>query len=290
MCMNLEQKTFKQMTEEEKAKNKEYADFLEKFEEKHTSDDCFTPENIYEVVADYVSEKFGVSRDAFVRPFYPGGDYENFNYPSDCVVVDNPPFSILSKICRFYQQNNIKFFIFANGLTVLGLCSKYDISAVCVGATFTYKNGAGINTSFATNLFDTTCIMSEPKLYAALEKANKENLAKIKKHVSKYDYPAHVITAARLNHLSLYGESLCINLENCKFIRKLDAQKEDKKAIFGAGFLLSDLDAHAQAQAQARAQAQLRAQEQNKIVYKLSDREREIVEELNKNFTKPIDK
>ena len=282
MCMNLEQKTFKQMTEEEKAANKEYADFLEKFEEKHTSDDCFTPSNIYEVVADYVAEKFGVSRDNFVRPFYPGGDYEHFDYPSDCVVVDNPPFSIMSKICRFYHQNNIKFFLFANGLTVLELCSKYDISAVCVGVTFTYKNGAGINTSFMTNMFDVPCAMSEPQLYAALEKANEENLAKIKKRVPRYGYPAHIVTAARLNHLSLYGESLCINLENCKFIRKLDAQKEDKKSIFGAGFLLSDTDARAQEQAQARAN--------EKIIYKLSDAEREIVEELNKNFTKPIDK
>ena len=278
--MNLEQKTFKQMTEEEKAANKDYAEFLEKFEEKHTSDDCFTPANVYEVVADYVAEKFEVSRDNFVRPFYPGGDYEHFDYPPDCVVVDNPPFSILSKICRFYQQNNIKFFLFANGLTVLGLCSKYDVSAVCVGATVTYKNGAGISTSFVTNMFDTPCIMSEPRLYAELEKANEENLAKIRKHVPKYDYPAHVITSARLNYLSLHGESLCINLENAKFIRKLDAQKEIKKDIFGTGFLLSDTDAQAQAQAQA----------QDKIVYNLSDREREIVEELNKNFTKPIDK
>ena len=109
--MNLEQKTYNEMTEEEKAANKDYAEFLEKFEEKHTSDDCFTPENIYEVVANYVSEKFEVFRDNFVRPFYPGGDYEHFDYPPGCVVVDNPPFSILSKICRFYQQNNIKFFL-----------------------------------------------------------------------------------------------------------------------------------------------------------------------------------
>ena len=65
--MNLEQKTFKQMTEEEKAANKEYATFLEKFEEKHTSDDCFTPENVYEVVANYVAEKFGVSRSETLR-------------------------------------------------------------------------------------------------------------------------------------------------------------------------------------------------------------------------------
>lgn len=185
MCMNLEQKTFKQMTEGEKAKNKEYADFLEKFEEKHTSDDCFTPANIYEVVANYVAEKFGVSRDNFVRPFYPGGDYEHFDYPADCVVVDNPPFSIFSKICQFYKQNNIKFFLFAPGLTIMSTSAKYNISAVCVGTTITYNNGAGIGTSFVTNMFETPCIMSEPQLCANLKKSQRREPGKNQKACTK---------------------------------------------------------------------------------------------------------
>lgn len=40
-----------------------------------------------------------------VRPFWPGGDYEDFDYPTGCVVIDNPPFSILSKIVRFYEDH-----------------------------------------------------------------------------------------------------------------------------------------------------------------------------------------
>ena len=86
--MDLNQKTLKEMTEEEKAANPEYSDFLNKFEDKHTTDDCFTPSNIYDVVADYVADTYKVDACNFVRPFYPGGDYEHYDYPDDCVVVD----------------------------------------------------------------------------------------------------------------------------------------------------------------------------------------------------------
>ncbi|MFR0556541.1 hypothetical protein [Pseudoscardovia radai] len=48
-----------------------------------------------------------------VRPFWPGTDYERAQYPDGCVVVDNPPFSILAKIIRFYQAHGIRFFLFA---------------------------------------------------------------------------------------------------------------------------------------------------------------------------------
>ncbi len=57
----------------------------------------------------------------FVRPFYPGGDYEKYNYMSDNIVVDNPPFSILAQIVKWYQSQGIKFFLFAPGLTIIGL-------------------------------------------------------------------------------------------------------------------------------------------------------------------------
>lgn len=44
-----------------------------------------------------------------VRPFYPGGDYINFDYPADCVVIDNPPFSILAQIVAFYAKRGIDY-------------------------------------------------------------------------------------------------------------------------------------------------------------------------------------
>lgn len=52
----------------------DYDGFVEKFKPKKTTDDV-----------------------PIVRPFYPGGDYENYDYPEGCVVVDNPPFSIFAK-------------------------------------------------------------------------------------------------------------------------------------------------------------------------------------------------
>ena len=53
--------------------NEEYNEFLKKFEQKKTTDDCYTPEVVYEAVADWVSEEYGEDRKNFVRPFYPGG-------------------------------------------------------------------------------------------------------------------------------------------------------------------------------------------------------------------------
>lgn len=98
-------------------KTENYEEFIEKFKPKKTSDDCYTPDNVYNAVADFVSEKYNVDKLTFCRPFYPGGDYEHYDYKGK-IVVDNPPFSIISKICTFYSENNIKFFLFAPSLTL----------------------------------------------------------------------------------------------------------------------------------------------------------------------------
>ena len=66
----------------------DYDGFVEKFKPKRTTDDCMTPPEIYEVVASYVEERFGVERSRFVRPFWPGGDCEAFDYPDGCVFVE----------------------------------------------------------------------------------------------------------------------------------------------------------------------------------------------------------
>lgn len=112
-----------EMTED----NDEYLEFLDKFERKKTTDDCYTPENIYEVVANYVSEHYGCDKRNFVRPFYPGGDYQNEKYSPQSIVVDNPPFSIISKICQWYQERGIKFFLFAPTLTCMNIKSAQKI-------------------------------------------------------------------------------------------------------------------------------------------------------------------
>ena len=90
----------------------EYKKFVDKFKPEKTTDDCYTPPNIYEAVKDYVIDKYNLQGLKVLRPFYPGGNYEAEEYPEDCVVIDNPPFSILSKIYDFYLKRNIRFFCF----------------------------------------------------------------------------------------------------------------------------------------------------------------------------------
>jgi hypothetical protein len=61
--------------------DEEYQAFLEKFEPKKTTDDCFTPPKVYAAVVKYVEKMYGVKERDIVRPFYPGGDYQNEKYP-----------------------------------------------------------------------------------------------------------------------------------------------------------------------------------------------------------------
>ena len=74
----------------------EYDEFVEKFKPKKTTDDCYTPPEVYEVIKDWACAEYGIDPSKVVRPFYLGGDYESFDYGGGKVVVDNPPFSILS--------------------------------------------------------------------------------------------------------------------------------------------------------------------------------------------------
>lgn len=67
-------------------KEKSYEEFVEKFKPKKTTDDCYTPPGIYAVVRDWACKEYGIDPDKIVRPFYPGGDYEHYDYPEGAVV------------------------------------------------------------------------------------------------------------------------------------------------------------------------------------------------------------
>lgn len=214
-----------------------YEDFVEKFKPKKTTDDCYTPIPVYEAVAKYVEEKYKISRNCFLRPFYPGGDYEAEEYPDGCAVVDNPPFSILSKIINFYAYKNIKYFLFAPALTLFSGVRKGhpNVCYIACQAPIIYENGANVLTSFITNM-EAPGLKSEPNLRRKLMEANKRE----SKQQATYIYPNSVITAADLGYLSVHGISITIPAKECLFIRGLDSQRNDKKAIFGGGFLLSE--------------------------------------------------
>ena len=51
----------------------EYQEFVKKFEQAKTTDDCYTPDGVYDAVADWVAKEYKLDRKKFVRPFFPGG-------------------------------------------------------------------------------------------------------------------------------------------------------------------------------------------------------------------------
>ena len=260
----------------------EYQEFLQKFETKKTTDDCYTPPNVYEVVADYVADHYKVKKVDFVRPFYPGGDYQKEKYHPSSVVVDNPPFSIISEICRWYDDRGIKFFMFAPTLTILGIRSAQK---VVVGNSIVYENGASVTTSFVTNM-DEYEIRSAPDLYERLEEANKANLRAMKKELPTYYYPLECVRQTDIAKLSKYGQFYGVRKESCRRISELDAQKEYKKGIFGSGYLISERAAAERAAAERaaaeRAAAERAAAERAAATtWELSDREKEIIKSLN---------
>ena len=288
--------------------NGEYNDFLDKFEAKKTTDDCYTPDLVYDSVLDWVRNEYNISDEAqIVRPFYPNGDYEHENYPEGCIVVDNPPFSILTEIVRFFCSKGISFFIFAPTLTLFNCACDCDICYIATDYSVTYDNGAKVNTSFVTNMEHKYIVRTAPELYNQMRLADKEN-SETKPMEIKYSYPSQLITAAKIAGLSKYGADLNLKKSQVARVSKLDNQAKYGKAIFGSGFLVSHeaADAYAAAvieseggKAAARrardSERRMKALETAKalgdgvevepdgsVVWRLSERELAIVEGLGK--------
>ena len=247
--------------------NAEYDAFTEKFKPKKTTDDCYTPPNIYAVVADWVAQEYGLDKDKFLRPFKPNGDYESETYPNGWTVVDNPPFSIMKSICTFYNERDIDFFLFCPALTPPNVDG---VTIIATGSDITYENGASVSTSFVTNMQPDIVLRSAPELYKAIEEVNKINLFLAHRHVPKYEYPDHVITAAIAQKYSKRGVEYAVQRKDAVKIKSLDAQKTVGKAIFGYGWLLSDRAAADRAAAD-------RAAADPATVWKLSEREKALV-------------
>ncbi len=107
--------------------SKEYRDtetFLKLKVPKVPSDECYTKKEDMEEIHNYFIKNFNIKKKQIVCPFFPGGDYKSVDYKGK-VVIDNPPFSIISNILDFYYINNVKFVLFGNVLTILNRISKY---------------------------------------------------------------------------------------------------------------------------------------------------------------------
>ena len=244
----------------------EYQAFTDKFKPKLTTDDCYTPDNIYEVVRSWVFDHYDLPEDTpVVRPFWPGGDYQAEEYPDGCVVIDNPPFSILGEIEAYYLDAGIRFFLFAPGTC---LFKSYDgLKYIIADTQILYHNGAKVNTSFVTNLGE-YLIETAPDLTEAVKAVNKINLRAEKKELPKYTYPMEIVTAARCKWYAAHGTDFRVRPEEAVFVRTMDNMAG--KNIFGAGFLVGPRAAAERAAAE-RAAA---------YVWELSPREREISNRL----------
>jgi len=262
----------------------DYEGFVDKFEVKKTTDDCYTPPEIYNIVLEYVSKNYNLEGKEIVRPFFPGGDYEAIEYKENSVVIDNPPFSIITKISRFYIEKNIPFFLFAPHLTLFS--PDIDCTHIVVGGAVTYENKATVKTSFLSNMMGNAKVIGCPELYEKIKDFNDSN----KVRLPKYEYPLNVLTVSHVSWCVERGIPIVMNKNEVVHIRELDSQKVHKKTLFGSGFLISEKAAAEKAAAEKAAAEKAAAEKaaaekaaaekENIIIWELSDRELEIIKNL----------
>lgn len=288
----------KSLTIQEK-RDKEYAEFLAKFDTNapKTSDDCYTPRVIYDAVLEWVAREYNINLDTtpIIRPFYPSGNYQAETYPANCIVVDNPPFSILTQIIDFYLLKGIRFFLFAPALTLgNSVHTRYGVTAVVAKITIVYENGAQVATSFVTNLDDPEIIMrTAPQLWRVLKAAHDISLQQRKQTKAKRAknpndtraLPPQVIHSAKLTLRPLQRADFHLKRSEVHPIGGLDAQRREKgtrKCIFGGGFLVSEQAAARYAEAYKEGERILLEQSSGTrgTQWELSAREKQIVAEL----------
>ena len=262
-------------TKKEKENPDYYEKFVEKFKPKHTTDDCMTHDAVYAAVRDWTVEKYGISPDVrIIRPFWPGADYQKADYIGDCVVIDNPPFSILSQIVRWYMARGIRFLLFAPTLMLFSV-AKGEASYIVTSANVTYANGVKIPTSLVTNLTDKKiCVYSD--LSRRMELADKRGYAAPKGKPNTYQVPDNVVTAAKMKRCARYA-NLEIDAKDTYPVSKLDNMI---KAVFGQGFLLSDKAAAERAAAERAAAERAAAERAAAEAIQLSPRELDIIARL----------
>lgn len=261
-------------------KSDNYDAFVDKFKPKLTTDDCYTPQPVYDVVLAYARRIGNIDDAEIMRPFYPGGDYQGADYSGNRVVVDNPPFSIFSQIVRWYQAHGVRFFLFAPHLTVFN--ARFEkISCIITNATITYKNGAKVNTAYVTNMLPEPVCIADPVFAAEIERANRKTYGD-KVVLPKYKYPDNVVTVSKLAQCVTRGVRIEIPLRRARFISSLDSQKSLHKACFGGSLLVGDVIGGVISETISH-----QIGNDDVITWRLSERERRIIEDLSSQPTLP---
>lgn len=197
-----------------------YDEFVEKFKPKLTTDDCYTPPRVYDTVLNYVCHRWKIDPDTVVRPFYPGGDYKQFDYEGK-VVVDNPPFSILMQIVRFYMDHNIKFFLFGPALTLFSYGYVDGVNLIFTSGQIIYENGARVKTGYLTNM-PAHKIETAPKLSEDLKTVQRKSSDRPKVELPHYVYKS-------TDFIVMVNRGELVRLDDVTFKRKWDG-----RPIFGS--------------------------------------------------------
>ena len=251
--------------------NEEYDEFVDKFKPKLTTDDCYTPPAVYDVVLQWAKEKYHIGEQTtIVRPFFPGGDFERYDYPEDCVVIDNPPFSIMAKIMDWYQEHGIRFVLFCDQRTGASSAVRREgITFISAHADVTYENGATVLTAFVTNMSPELMIHTEPDLKYAIEHIKKKH----KEQRLINHHPNSVVTA-RMMAISVVP----FEIKRTEIVPFTKCSKTVKD-IFGAIGIIGDKKA-AELEAAERKAAERKAAE----TINLEPLDFELIAMLNERF------
>lgn len=247
----------------------DYESFVAKFADlPKTTDDCYTPPDVFEAVVQYVGSVIDLTDKVICRPFYPGGDYETAEYPANGIVIDNPPFSIFKKIVEFYVNRRIPFFLFGPALTIFNVCKI--CTAVISDSGIKFNNGAVSPCNFATNLFGDIVAMTAPKLHDLIKACVSQNNAN---PLPKYAYPSEICSVANMQMMCKRGVEFAVKRDECRVICNLD--NYPKKHLFGNHLLISSQ------KAKSKAVLFRPIQYPDALKIELSDREKAMVARLS---------
>lgn len=212
-------------------KGETYEQFVEKFKPKKTTDDCYTPEDVFNVILDYFMRELftplGFSYDDVIRPFWPGKDYTAEDYTGK-IVIDNPPFSFLKEICNYFKEKHIPAVLFCDTRYICQYIADGFNVYVMPGA-ITYENGAKVATSFITNVDAHACeVRIDPALSNAIESCESQK----SKEKRNNNYPEQVITASMLRAIAKDSENEhTISLQKCVRVSSINGRQIYGKAL-----------------------------------------------------------
>lgn len=231
-----------------------YDEWREKFETKLTTDDCYTPPPVFDALQEWVDRRLTpLAGRKIVRPFFPGGDYEHHDYPSGCIVIDNPPFSIYAQVVRFYLEHGIDFVLFGQSMTVR--VTGADVTYIIAGACIEFENKASINISFVTNIAPNgERIIISPELRKALEKASDDYHHAGAVDLPKYKMPQELWTPATLKKIAKGDADVSFLKSELAEVRQVSALAALGKSLYGGGWLFSAAAAAAAAAAAIEAE------------------------------------